>query len=43
MKPNYKDIPKNITGYNNTLSEDEKGLREQLKKYREEHPKPWYL
>ena len=40
---NYKDIPKNITGQNNSLSKSEKSLREELKQYREDHPKPWYL
>ena len=42
-KPNYNDFKCFNTDINNNLSEREKQLRDELKEYRKNRKKAWYL
>lgn len=41
-EPNYKDFQCHSIG-DTGLTDRERQLKDELKKYKEEHPKPWYL
>lgn len=41
QKPNYRVFKTNPVFFGDT--EEEKARKDELKNYREEHPKPWYL